>query len=336
MSMALPDSFRPSDLSESTSPTLSCLAGVDEAGLGPVLGPLVIAGVALRGPRGIDAWDALAGTVAKRRPGPHELVVADSKRVNVGPRGLERLERTVLGFWGAWRGAVPANLRELLELLGVDLARLRRCPWYEELELPLPLRGNRDEIELRVHLLERALRRARIEILHLAGRCVVAEEFNDLIARTDNKHRTHFHVYAQVIAELLGKVPDGSRLIADRCGGQTRYRKSLADVYPGSRVDTLSESDEVSSYRVRTASDTVQVSFASRGEDRAFPTALASCCAKYLRELMVTVLNRWFAARVPDLAPTKGYYVDGRRFLRDIESFARERSLPMSRLVRVR
>ena len=155
MSMALRDRFRPTAVSESASPTLSCLAGVDEAGLGPVLGPLVVAGVALRGPRGIDAWKALEGTVAKRHPGPRELVVADSKKVKTGPRGLERLERTVLGFWGAWRGSVPAHVRELLELLGVDLARLRRCPWYEDLALALPLCGDRDEIELRVHLLDR-------------------------------------------------------------------------------------------------------------------------------------------------------------------------------------
>ena len=93
----------------------------------------------------------------------------------------------------------------------------------------------------------------------MAGRCVDAEEFNDLIARTDNKHRTHFHAYAQVIGELLGRIPDGSRLIADRCGGRVRYRKSLAEVYPGARVNTLSESDEVSSYRIQTASGRVEV-----------------------------------------------------------------------------
>ena len=58
--------------------------------------------------------------------------------------------------------------------------------------------------------------------------------------------------------------------------------------------------------------------------------------AKYLRELMIHALNLWFGERVPELAPTAGYYVDGRRFLADIESFARRADLPLSRLVRVR
>ena len=80
----------------------------------------------------------------------------------------------------------------------------------------------------------------------------------------------------------------------------------------------------------------ITVTFAERGEDRAFPTALASCLAKYLRELMVSVLNRWFGDRVPDLKPTAGYYVDGHRFLGDVEDHIRAQQLPRGRLVRVR
>ena len=73
-----------------------------------------------------------------------------------------------------------------------------------------------------------------------------------------------------------------------------------------------------------------------RAEDRAFPTALASCFAKYLRELMVESLNRWFQSQVPDLKPTSGYYVDGHRFLDDVAEQIEALALPRHRLVRVR
>ena len=78
------------------------------------------------------------------------------------------------------------------------------------------------------------------------------------------------------------------------------------------------------------------VTFAERAEDRAFPTALASCCAKYLRELMVTCINRWFQTRMPGLKPTAGYYVDGHRFLLDVQPQIEALQLPRHRLVRVR
>ena len=63
---------------------------------------------------------------------------------------------------------------------------------------------------------------------------------------------------------------------------------------------------------------------------------LASCFAKYLRELMVESMNRWFQSQVPDLKPTAGYYVDGRRFLDDVADQIEALALPRHRLVRVR
>ena len=68
----------------------------------------------------------------------------------------------------------------------------------------------------------------------------------------------------------------------------------------------------------------------------AFPTALASCAAKYFRELMLRPLNRWFAERVPGLRPTAGYYSDGRRFLADVGAIVEARGFPRARLIRSR
>jgi len=51
---------------------------------------------------------------------------------------------------------------------------------------------------------------------------------------------------------------------------------------------------------------------------------------------MVECLNRWFQRHVPDLKPTAGYYVDGRRFLDDVAAPIEALSLPRHRLVRVR
>ena len=65
-------------------------------------------------------------------------------------------------------------------------------------------------------------------------------------------------------------------------------------------------------------------------------TQVASCFAKYVRELMVHVLNDWFCARVPGLSRTAGYYVDGHRFLAELEPHLQALAVPRERLVRVR
>ena len=78
------------------------ICGVDEAGYGPTLGPLVMTACALRvpdGPGGPDVWEILADWVA-RSPVRREtrLVVADSKKMYSPATGLWRLEETVLAF----------------------------------------------------------------------------------------------------------------------------------------------------------------------------------------------------------------------------------------------
>lgn len=321
---------------------MNLLAGVDEAGLGPILGPLVVAGVLMRGPEGQDAWKVLRRHVGKQKHEKGKVRVADSKKVHQGPHGLRHLESTALTFWAALHGDLPRDLGSWLTTLGADTAALARCPWYADLALPLPRAADADWLRLSAELIARDLRKADMALVHIAVRPVDVEEWNHLIADTDNKSRAHFHAFAEVIGGLLGRIGDdpggdGRRhLVADRCGGRMHYGQDLRRLCPDAGVVVLDEQPACSSYRLERPAGDVTVTFAERGEDRAFPTALASCFAKYLRELMVECLNRWFCARVPGLAPTAGYFVDGHRFLDDLAPHAAALQVPRELLVRVR
>lgn len=326
----------------SLSPELSTeldtgvLAGVDEAGLGPILGPLVVAGVALEGPRGSDPWELLKRHVCRRRFQKGKVQVADSKKVHSGRHGLQRLERTLLCFWGALHGEIPDTVGDLLALCNADLTRLERCPWYSDMSMALPLVNNREELELSSHMLQRDMAYHDIQLHDLAIRPVDVEEFNSSIANTNNKSDTHFHAYSDVIGRMLRIMPGDAHLVADRCGGRVHYAPGLRRHLKLWRVRTVKETAQCSTYEVHRDNHMVRISFTARGEDRSFPTALASCAAKYVRELMMAMLNRWFQTRVPDLKRTAGYYVDGNRFLVDIADLLESEDFPTGRLVRCR
>jgi hypothetical protein len=64
--------------------------------------------------------------------------------------------------------------------------------------------------------------------------------------------------------------------------------------------------------------------------------ALASMLSKYLRESLMRRFNAFWAGHMPEVAPTAGYYNDGTRFLRDIDSKRRQLGIADEELIRSR
>ncbi len=99
---------------------MALLIGMDEAGLGPNLGPFVVAATVWEVPSppgGFDFWTAF-DTVLTPTPGANDprLHVADSKRVFQPGSGIASLER---GVWTALRlcGVVATTLGDLCDVL---------------------------------------------------------------------------------------------------------------------------------------------------------------------------------------------------------------------------
>jgi len=91
--------------------------GIDEAGYGPNLGPLVMTAVVAestgdggdepRGGRDLDFWGELAATVDRAGGDPDRLWVDDSKAILRGGKGRDRLETACLAAVHAAANEVP-------------------------------------------------------------------------------------------------------------------------------------------------------------------------------------------------------------------------------------
>lgn len=261
--------------------------GIDEAGYGPMLGPLCVGFAAFRvedwDPEGgaPDLWKLLDKAICRKaRDSRGRIAIADSKKLKLSNQSktrhpLTHLERGVLAFGGllgcgagfqparedaeAHAGRMPAPQQAdtdeaLFAALGVHLDP---HPWYAGEPTPLPLSGSAGQHAIARNTLALACESAGVEPLALACIAVGEAEFNDTIRTGGSKaHCTGrcFARYLRRVVERWGGSGDEVRLVCDRHGGRTSYTDMIEAALRGlgCEVETLEESDRCSRYAVHT------------------------------------------------------------------------------------
>jgi hypothetical protein len=309
------------------------VAGIDEAGYGPLLGPLVVAATAFRVTA--PAGDPFAGRV-RRACSACGLVVGDSKRVFGPTKDLARLERPLLAFLAA-AGHAPGSLDELLACVGVDPGVRRCAPWYGGDPSAFPLRADADAAREAGLALREALAAEGVEFAGAAADVVAESRFNAAL-HAGNKADALFAVSTGVFERVAARRRDGDPLVAvfDRHGGRQRYATSLQRRWPESLAWTVGETPRRSDYRMSLGGAAADVSFVVEA-DHEFPqVGLASMLAKYLREAFMERFNDYFSRLAPGVTPTAGYVEDGRRWLEATRGARASAGVPDSDLVRRR
>ncbi|MGD9688448.1 MAG: hypothetical protein AB7K52_04225 [Phycisphaerales bacterium] len=308
------------------------LVGIDEAGYGPLLGPLCIGMSAVRiedwkpGDPAPDLWKRLSGSVCRKgNDARGRVAVEDSKRLKLANDSTSRhplthLDRGVHAFLRAL-GRRPTTDLELLECLG---SVPEPHAWYAGPALDAPASGTPEQMDIAGNVLVRGLADAGVTVLELAC-CVVGEGAFNAAVRA---HRTKAAASAVGLGAHFrdawerwgpdGLGPDGgARIVCDRQGGRVDYEATLVGLVPGAEVRVVEQRPERGRYELSGDGRAMSVIFQPEAESAYLPVALASMAAKLVRETLMARFNRHWCALLPELKPTAGYTQDGRRWLRE-------------------
>ena len=319
---------------------MAILVGIDEAGFGPILGPLVVSSSAFRVPDNLvwaNHWEILRASVSEKRASlKGRLLIVDSKKAFTRTIGIKHLRRTVLATL-KHLGSEPKNLTELVSALCPDcLEHIAEYPWYKKAG-DYQLGGDNADIDIAVSMLRTDLANQHIELLGLKSRCLEVAHYNRMVTAVDNKAKVLFTAVAELMQSAMRDFAnDDLDIVIDRQGGRSHYQRQLQLMFGDSQLRIIHEDQDRSSYEMKTNNRKIRVHFVVGADGKFMPVSLASMACKYLREVLVENINNYFLSFNPAIKPTAGYWQDGLRFIEDLKTHVPNVKYDANQLIRCR
>ncbi len=265
------------------------VVGVDENGYGPLVGPLIVTGVKV----GFLGNDPILASEAQGYKFP--IPVRDSKDLFKRDINSYRIGESVALTLLRASGIEVSTLQELIYNIVLEPFKLSE---YGLEDLSLPAFGGFPNDRLLTYF-----KTCSITMKSILQRVIMADEFNELIRKVDNKAFLDFSLFLS-IAERMG---NGVYLMG-KIGSTTKYGRFFEQLGIGYKA--LKETFAFSSYEIEGKKN---MHFILNGDKKFLPIMFAGIIGKYIRELIMQALS--LSLGYTDTIPfASGYFHDKKTF----------------------
>jgi ribonuclease HII len=317
-----------------THPNPTIFIGIDEAGYGPNLGPLVVAATAFLADKtwqSLDWWKQLAPLVG-RAGSTSSLIIDDSKKVLASSSGQLTLAHTAKAIL-AMTGQLSPSLEGLIRTLAPrDLVHFQNEHWSS----PPSICRWPDSDEPLTDLLSD---QHSLQPFPIAARVLFPSAFNERLQLSPTKADVEADLIRDLLDRQLQSIPSNITNIditIDRLGGRRYYRDFLESCFENAWVLTRQETTQISQYAIDLPGRSINIRFVVKGDQHSLPVAAASMIAKFLREESMHQFNRFWQHLIPNLQATAGYPTDAKRFLADLGHHPQAKNITQHQLWRAK
>lgn len=285
--------------------------GIDENGMGPRLGPLVVTSVIARARTGTDgakvATSKPRGTLAKRIGDSKKLITAgDTSLGEAWARAIVH-RRAVRGETSLTTG--PLTPADLLSTIALDTDETLRspCPSHHA-DLCWGSEGERfasedDEVARCLKDLDRLEQRG-LDILGVRLGIVCVRRLNDAVDAGLSRFDVDLHTMERLTLAAVTDVGTDVYSLCGKVGGFDFYADRFGPL--GGRLHTvLCEGRARSEYLLPGVG---RLAFLRDGDDSHLIIALASLIGKWARDLLMHRIVQWHRAHVPGVPEASGYH----------------------------
>lgn len=256
--------------------------GIDENGLGPLMGPLVVTGTLLKQDTADAGWFE---------------DIADSKSFfpTRSLNNFSKIEETAISVFYLREKRLPCSPVEVLKnfcgepkcFSGANVCTGRipeKFIWAEP-----------ERVKNRCDAFSGWAIKNNVEIEKIRSVCVCPNRINDFVEKGKSKLLLDFLTFCGIVKDVPSKT--GLDVQAGKIGGLKFYKTYLRYGLPDYEALTLEEKEEISSYSLQNNRTKFLMNFIMDVEKKSFPAALSSIIGKYVREIFMESIRRTFGIK---------------------------------------